>query len=398
MKIKIENIRHYRLCAHHLDRKLSQTEIQAAAGACGLQNSPPGAWETAMFQRIKGCTLQSLHTSLYEKRELVQAWGRRGVPVVFPTAQSEIFLTPLVAREGEEPWIYTRGITGALDFLGMRFEDLLPLVKKAAAYLDKHTVRSKELLDSTLAEIVEKELPQEKRALWKKPSMYGSPDKQTVGGAAVSFLLRPCSFESLVVFGGREGISPTFTSFEHWVGHRPVNASFPDQELTRKFLHCYGPATVQGYAGWLGCSLKQAKRLWDSVSGEMEAVEVEGRTCYMLADDIGALTDPKKCEDDGKLMLLGAHDPYLETSDRRSILENQALHKVVWRTVANPGVVLKDGRAAGIWRQKTQKGKLDIVIEPFEALTGSEKKRIEVLAEEYASFRSLVLNGCSIGL
>lgn len=32
MYIKIEDIRHYRLCAHHLDRKLSQTGIQAAVG------------------------------------------------------------------------------------------------------------------------------------------------------------------------------------------------------------------------------------------------------------------------------------------------------------------------------------------------------------------------------
>ena len=46
-------------------------------------------------------------------------------------------------------------------------------------------------------------LPAEKRDLWNQPSMYGSPDKQTVGGAVVSFLLRPCAFMGLVVFGRR---------------------------------------------------------------------------------------------------------------------------------------------------------------------------------------------------
>ena len=54
-----------------------------------------------------------------------------------------------------------------------------------------------------LAERVADLLPPERRARWNYPSMYGSPDKQTVGGAAVSFLLRPCAFGGQVVFGQR---------------------------------------------------------------------------------------------------------------------------------------------------------------------------------------------------
>ena len=35
--------------------------------------------------------------------------------------------------------------------------------------------------------------------------MYGSPDTQTVGGAAVCFRLRPCAVKGVVVFGKRAG-------------------------------------------------------------------------------------------------------------------------------------------------------------------------------------------------
>ena len=103
--------------------------LKAAAGACGVQNSPPGAWESAMFNRLEGCTLRALNDALYVDKTLLQAWSCRGVPVVFPTRDAGVFLTPLCARPGEAPWIYTKGIGLALDFLGMSFEELLPLRK-----------------------------------------------------------------------------------------------------------------------------------------------------------------------------------------------------------------------------------------------------------------------------
>ena len=145
----------------------------------------------AVCNRLEGCSLPILHDALYEKKILLQAWSVRGVPLVFPTDRSGVFLTALLAQEGEQPWIYTRGITAALDYMQMSFDDLLMRTKQAAGYLNSHTVRSKETLDQTLADIIECSLTEEKRALWRAPSMYGNPDRQTVGGAAVSFLFIP---------------------------------------------------------------------------------------------------------------------------------------------------------------------------------------------------------------
>ena len=118
-----------------------------------------------MFQRLEGCTLQALQDALYREKRLLQAWSFRGAPVVFPTRDSGVFLTPLAAREGEQPWIYTRGISGALEFLGMTFEELLPRVRTAAGWLEGRTVKSKEELDRVLAARVTDTLPEEKRPL-----------------------------------------------------------------------------------------------------------------------------------------------------------------------------------------------------------------------------------------
>ena len=109
------------------------------------------------------------------------------MPVVFPTRDAGVFLTPLCARPGENPWIYTKGIGLALEFLGMSFEELLPLVRQACRCLDNETVRSKESLDQFLADAARDSLPPDKRSLWDAPTMYGRLDRQTVGGAVVSF-------------------------------------------------------------------------------------------------------------------------------------------------------------------------------------------------------------------
>jgi len=393
MKIEKSQIISYRLCSHHIDKLYPADNIVAAAGACGLQNSPPGAWETALFNRLEGCSMQMLHKALHEQKKLLQAWSYRGAPVVFPTDQSDAFLSALIPQQGE-PWIYTQGIALALDFMGMQFDDFLILVKEAALYLDNHTIQSKEALDKTLAEIVCEHLPEEKQKLWRAPSMYGNPKKHIVGEAVVSFLLRPCSFESLVVFGERQGISPTFTSYKNWIGQANIPMPEAEKKIARKFLHCYGPATADHFMVWLGCSKQQAHRIWNTIADEIEPVQVEGKTRYMLSADIESLLAADNHEP--RLLLLGAHDPYLDQRDRTVILENKSMHKTVWKTVANPGAVLKAGRVIGIWKTKTLKDKLDISMSLWEAIEPQEKQYLKSLAEKLAVFRSLHMKNCTI--
>ena len=390
MELSARQIRAHRLRAHHLDQKYPFGELAAVAGTCGLQNSPPGAWETAAFCRLKNCTLPQLHQALYQKKELLQAWSIRGVPLIFPTADSDVFLSALIAQEGEEPWIYTKGIGLALDHLGMSFAELLPLVESAAEYLEDHTIKSKEELDRVLAQLVAEQLPAQKQSLWNAPSMYGAPDRQTVGGAAVSFLLRPCSFKGLVVFGEREGISPTFTSPLRWLGHKLVPSAQGTAELARRFLHAYGPTTPRTFADWLGSTPAQAKRLWRQIEEELEPVTAAGKKAFILQSD----RESFRCADaEESLLLLGPHDPYLDIRDRAILLEDTAAQRQVWRTVGNPGVILKGGKIIGIWKTRTQRENLSVSTTLWQPLSTPEQRELERQMEGYASFRGLALQG-----
>lgn len=387
-------VRQYRLAVHHLDRAYSPDELLAAAGVCGVQNTPPGAWETAMHARMPGIPQQALRRALEQQKTLLQAWSWRGVPAVFPTAESATFLAALAAQPGEEPWIYTRGVTLALEHLGLPWDEALALVRRAARLLDGCTVQSKEELDRTLAAAAAQELPPALRQKWDAPSMYDPGGRQTVGGAVVSFALRPCAYLGLVVFGARQAGSPTFTAYTRWVGHPLPPDSAAPARLARKFLHAYGPATAGGLAAWLGCSPQQAKRLWGTVAGELVPVQLGGKTAYLLAQDLPALQQAAPPAQ--PLALLGAHDPYLDARDRALLLPDAALQRQVWRTVANPNVILRGGQVAGVWKLSSARGKAQITLTPFAPLAPAEQTVLAQKAEAYAAFRGLTLGAITI--
>ncbi len=106
ISITAEMARGHRLRAHNLAAPLPPGAYAQAAAACGLQNSPPGAFETALFARVQGASMAGIHRALYEEKSLLQAWSFRGVPAVFPTRDSDVFLCALMGGAHEQPWIF----------------------------------------------------------------------------------------------------------------------------------------------------------------------------------------------------------------------------------------------------------------------------------------------------
>lgn len=391
-----DQIRSFRLRSHHLDRIYGRETLLEAAGACGLQNSPPGAWEAAIHNRIPELGGKELRVVLEENKILLQAWSFRGVPVVFPAEERRTFLSALIPAEGE-PWIYTRGIGLALDALGLDFDYLLRLLLQVIPGLDHRSISGKNELDQMLAAWMEPFLPEEKRQIWNQPSMYGSPDRQTVGGAAVSFLLRPCSFMGQVVFGKRRGGSPEFTSAGRWLNEadrEPGQTDLPGPDgeasrcLVRKFLHCYGPSSPDLFGEWLGCSGKQARRMWNLAAEEMEPVSVMGKKKFFLREDRQILFESPDFSR-GPLLLSG-YDPYLDQRDRQILQPDSRLRRKIWRTVANPGAVVTEGRVTGVWTARKKKDGLEVDISLWEP--GDSRRRLTEMAEDYAAFRGLALS------
>jgi Winged helix DNA-binding domain len=137
-------------------------------------------------------------------------------------------------------------------------------------------------------------------------------------------------------------------------------------EAVRRFLGFYGPSTPGEFAEWAGVAKPHAERLWDQVAGEL--AEVDGKR-WLLREDVGALDSPPAAQG---LRLLPPGDPYLQKPNRALLARDAELRKRLFRPVASPGAVLRDGRLAGLWRAKAKGRKVEVSVEPLGRLRRGE--------------------------
>ncbi len=131
-------------------------------------------------------------------------------------------------------------------------------------------------------------------------------------------------------------------------------------EAARMFLSFYAPATPTEFAEWAGINPTQAGRIWERVEADLDEVAAGKQKGWALRADAAALDSPPEA---AGVRLLPPGDPYLQKANRALLAPEANLRKRMFRPVASPGAVLKDGRLVGLWRAKRKKGKMEITIE-----------------------------------
>ena len=143
----------------------------------------------------------------------------------------------------------------------------------------------------------------------------------------------------------------------------------PAKEAVRRFLGFYGPATPGDLAEWAGLAKPHAQRLWEQVAGELAEVRVGKTRAWLIGEDVGALESPPAAEG---IRLIPPGDPYLQKPNRPLLAPSPDLRKRLFRPVASPGAVLKDGRLTGLWRLKMARRKAEVTVEKLSRLPRGE--------------------------
>lgn len=143
----------------------------------------------------------------------------------------------------------------------------------------------------------------------------------------------------------------------------------PAAAAVKRFLHFYGPATAGDFADWAGIARSHASRIWQRIEGEVtETVVGRGKGCF-LRDDVPVLESPPEATG---IRLVPPGDPYLANPNRALVAPNADLRKRLFRPVASPGAILKDGALAGLWRVTAKGGITEITVERLGRLARSE--------------------------
>lgn len=383
--VTLKQIIAFRLDGHNLSARLPAGAILQAAGACGIQNTPPGSAVLSLHARVAGLSSADVDQALEVDKTLLQTWSLRASPHLFPIRDAHVFTRGLLPPDEDSTRFFILGIKQALTVMEMSAAEVVERVGAAMrGALDGCMIVSKKQLDVQIAQRVEPGLTPQQLAAWRSPSLYG-PDQQ-LGEALVSFALRPLSLQGAICFGPRRGNEASFARVDQWLGTAlpQIGADEARAELVRRYLRCYGPSTPGHLAEWAGIAPAQAHAAWALVEHELVQVGWEGSQGWLLAADLARLISPPKSRG---VRLLPPHDPYLQLRDRSTLVPDRERQRDVWQTVGSPGVVLIHGQWAAIWRAQKKGKRLLLSIKGLPELSHAARVQLHAEASALASFK-----------
>jgi Winged helix DNA-binding domain len=343
----VDQVLAFRLATQGLnDRTSTVTEV---AASFALQDSPPGAALTALNARSSDP--QRLDELLAE-RELVALPNPRTAVAILPAGDVATYVEAL--RPSDDRALKAVLLNAAPgDFEAAREH----AVTAIGAALDER-VLSRDALHEDLRGRLPKEL---------LPWCPVCESHHARRG-----LLSVAALEGRLCIAGREGRQNIFARTDQWIALEPADDA--RAEFTRRYLHHLGPSTHTDLAAWAGIAPSHAKTLLRAVGDEL----AQAGKAFLLAADLPAFESPPAARG---TRLLGSGDPLLNARDRDVLIPDAEMRKRIWRPVGSPGVVLHDGRPAGIWRARKQGKKLTIETvwfgEPVDI--GDEARRLATL-------------------
>ncbi|MGE5223845.1 MAG: winged helix DNA-binding domain-containing protein, partial [Omnitrophica WOR_2 bacterium] len=253
----------WRLFQHGLSPRLQRREIvKAVACTGGIQAQVMSAAELALWARLDGLSAQEVQDALWQKRTLVKTWAMRATLHLIPARDFALYIA---ARSVDEP----RNWEGYFNYYGISKKQLEAYLAAAPEILSSEPV-TREQLAAALAEHTG--IPELRDLLITKG--WGTP-------------LKPLAWRGDLCFGPNQGQNVTFVHPGKWMGERRPAEPYPAlQEMARRYLRAYGPATVEEFAQWWGMRLTPARKLFRSIEDELETVEVEGWRAIALRETL----------------------------------------------------------------------------------------------------------------
>jgi hypothetical protein len=347
MQVSREQVLAFRLATHNLHERLPAGSEDEAAAVIGLQDFPPGLAPVALAARVADADMDGL--------VIVYAW--RGAAVAVPRDDVAVFTAGLAPPDDAAARTLVGTAVDSLDPEGISATDALDRVSAAVADALADGPLERDDFHQALRERLPKEL------LWWCRGCLSHHVHPS--------LWRATGVRGVLAVAERRGRVTVF-------GAPPRGRAVKDApaELTRRFLHAYGPATRAELAAWAGIAPAHARALLDAVADDLEEVELDGRRALILAADADRLADPPAASG---VRLLPPFDPYLDQRDRATLFPDRELRARARSGIGAPGAVLVDGALAGLWRPAKKGKRLVVTVEP---VTKAARKAADAIAAE----------------
>jgi winged helix DNA-binding protein len=123
------------------------------------------------------------------------------------------------------------------------------------------------------------------------------------------------------------------------------------RDLARRYLHIYGPTTVESFARWAGISRRSAAIAFASLEGSLLPVRSPLGDEWLLAEDETAMRAAETAPAPARLLPSGDAYFLLHGAERELLVPRADQRERLWTSRVWPGAVLVDGEIRGTWRR-----------------------------------------------
>lgn len=342
----------FRLRRHHLLDQSAKDLVTICRDVCGVQAQIMSAAQLQLWARNHAITPAAVNEALWKTRSLVKTSLMRQTLHLVPADEFPLYIA--AHRRARAKAVLT--IMARLKITQDEADGLSALI------LEK--LKAGPAPRAAITSAVRPKVSKRVRAWMDR----------------VSSIVRLPVIEGNVCYGPGEGNQATFIRTEHWLpAQTQVDEVQAQKELLCKYLHAYGPATLNDFAHWSLISMAEVKALRPLVDAEV----ADYNGLLLLRKDIKALQDASS--EMSSVHLLPYFDVYLLAHRFKEHFLKPQFYKRVYR---NQGwispVVLIDGQIAGVWNYKLSRKALEIEVELFARVARSVRAQIKDRAEELA--------------
>ena len=336
---------------------LERVELPAAEAVerlVGMQAQLPGDPYVGLWSRLANFDPLEL-SGLIERREAVRTWLMRGT-IHLVTARDCIAIRPLMA-----PMLERAFYTGSP--FGRQVKDM---------DLDALLAAGRDLIEER--PLAPSELGARLKERW--------PDRDAQSmAAAIAYLSGPVQVTPRGLWNrsGRAAV----TTAEHWLG-RPMKPGMATEELVRRYLAAFGPASVADMQNW--SRMTRLREVFDGMRGELRTFRDErGRELFDVPG--GIFVDPGT---PAPPRFLPVYDNVVLGHDDRSRIVTPGAADAAFADlpVRDVGTVLIDGFVAGPWwiekNKRSARLKIRLAAEP----PGEARAAFEAEAQALLAFQA----------
>ena len=356
--VTIDQVRAFRMARQHLRPTTDATPAEICSALGGIQAQVQSAAELSLKIRNHNLDFDQIQDSLWKEKSVIKTSSHRGTLHLLAVSDFPFIIQAIKQSRMKEIRRYTAK-------MGVAEEEIDGLNQAVMKALESGPLLRQELTAAVRPAV------SEAMARWME--YMWSPYK-------------PALAEGLICYGPNQGNEVTLVRLDHWC----PGLSFPPEEdakvlLARNYLRAFGPAIPRDLAKWTGWSVAETRSVWQDLIQDLLPVQVDDQELFILKEDADTLSNSGF--EENHIRLLPTFDVYLLGHADKSWLVDEARYKQVYRAGGwiSP-VILLNGRVAGTWSYKQQRGELSVRMHPFRRFSRAMQREIEVQATYLANF------------